>query len=129
MEERERYRRRRLTPTELLAVDDHLATCESCRRQLADREQRAAAVTALQTALQQTAELETGHLSPQLLSRYVNGALDAVQREITASHLEACAACAAMVEDLREFPALTAVVTEEPAPESGAAPRARPRAL
>ena len=42
----EAYRRRALPPRELLAVDDHLATCEECRLRLAAREPLSGALAA-----------------------------------------------------------------------------------
>lgn len=47
-EQVERYRRRTLPPAELLAVDDHIAGCPTCRRRLAAGEPLAAAHAAFE---------------------------------------------------------------------------------
>jgi hypothetical protein len=105
------FRLRRLTPADLLAVDDHLAACEECRLKLPE-----AVVGRAFGALR--AQLETGpptHLTYEQMERYVDGGSDGVEREIAEAHLDACAGCADETADLAEFRAKgTPSVTPRP---------------
>jgi anti-sigma factor RsiW len=95
-----RYRYACLTPMELLAVDDHLATCEFCRQQLRSGLNVPAALQQLHANLQVVAESE--HLPPAQCTAFVHNRLDAVERELVTSHLEECRSCAAQVQFLQQ---------------------------
>jgi anti-sigma factor RsiW len=98
----ERYRQRTLPAAELLEADDHLATCEMCRRRLTNEQQVQAAAQSLRADL--TAVGWT-HLSYERLAAYVEGGIDQTEHEIADSHLELCAQCAREIDELREFTA------------------------
>jgi hypothetical protein len=98
----ERYRRRALSPVELLDADDHMAACEMCRQRLGDEPRERAAANSMRADL---AAAEMIHLDYELLAAYVKGELRPIDREITDSHLELCAQCDAEVNELRAFAA------------------------
>ncbi len=95
-----RYRYARLAPEELLAVDDHLVTCEFCQQQLRSAMNVQAALQQLRTNLQ--CGPETEHLQPEQRTAFVHNRLDAVERELVTSHLQECASCAAQIRFLQE---------------------------
>ena len=96
------YRQRTLTPDDLLAMEDHLASCEACRRQLASVEHRGAVSRSLRTALQPDADAPA-HLQYEQLAAYVDDTSDDVDCEIVEAHVELCAMCAEELQDLRAF--------------------------
>src|SRR5262245_49395304 len=96
----ERYRRRALSPAELLDADDHLVECEMCRRRLGDEPRERAAAISLRAELSST---ELTHLDYERLAAYVEGELDPIDREIADSHLKLCAQCDAELNELRAF--------------------------
>jgi anti-sigma factor RsiW len=95
-----RYNLRELSPTELLTVDDHLATCAACRDQVCDPESAQVAFRFLRGSLEEDAQT---HIPYEQLAAYVDNLADDVDREIVQSHLELCSDCAIEVEDLRTF--------------------------
>jgi anti-sigma factor RsiW len=105
----ERYRQRTLSPAEWLAAEDHIATCEACRRQLGEAEPLPEEVAALWAAFRPEAGAKPEHLSYEQLAAYVDDELDEVDREIVESHLELCPTCEAAVRDLRALQAEMAV--------------------
>jgi hypothetical protein len=116
----ERYRERRLTAGELLAVHGHLAGCEPCRSQLLQLYPVRASLDALRADLA-AALREPLHLSYDELAGYVDGALAPAEREVADSHLTLCTRCGEEVSDLRALRADLNARIE-------AAPRARIRA-
>ena len=114
----ERYRRRVLSPVELLDVDDHMAACEMCRRRGGDEPRERAAARSLGADLSATGMT---HLDYERLAAYVEGELDPIDREIADSHLKLCARCDSELNELRAFATrMAAYPAEEYAP---AAPR------
>lgn len=101
-----RYRHARLAAAELLVVDDHLVHCEFCRQQLRRRMNPQAALLSLQTNLQVVTEEE--HLSSAQLTAFRNNSLSVVERELIASHLEFCSACATQLQTATETKATRA---------------------
>jgi anti-sigma factor ChrR (cupin superfamily) len=94
----EGYRRRRLEPDELLELDDHVATCTACRKAL--RELLAeGGLWKLRASLEAEATPTSDHLSRSCLAAYEAGGLNAVERELAASHLEFCPECAARLKN------------------------------
>lgn len=96
----EQYRRRSLSPVELLDAGDHLVACEECRARIADVEKIDASLSALRADFQQHARAPQQHLTYQQLSAYVDDGLDGVDREIVDSHVAVCASCK---EEMREL--------------------------
>jgi|SRR5262245_528506 len=94
----ERYRRRALSPAELLDVDDHMAACEKCRRRLGDEPRERAAAKSLRADLGATGMT---HLDYERMAAYVEGGLDPIDREIIDSHLKLCDRCDSELNELR----------------------------
>ena len=98
----EKYRRRVMSPTDTLAADDHLASCESCRDLAREPLQIEAIVSALRENLGSgVVGLETDHPSYEQIVALVDGEIDQASLDAVESHLEICAACADDVSDLR----------------------------
>jgi anti-sigma factor RsiW len=122
----EAYVRRALPATEVLAADDHLASCEACRARLSG--DPAAALARLRTSLDSG---RPDHPAHEELAAYVDGALGDVEKEILETHLEGCGPCAAEAGGLRDVRAELRPHHEyRPSPRpvavAGAAPRWRP---
>jgi len=94
-----RYEGRRLSPGELLAADDHLATCAACRARLEERSEAVAIVQSLRAE----SAAATDHPDYEQLEAVVDGTADEAGREIVTHHTQDCAACA---DELRELMAL-----------------------
>jgi anti-sigma factor RsiW len=92
----ERYRRRALSASELLELDDHLATCADCRVQMAGSRELAAAWALLSAA----PETGAAHLTYEQLAGYVDDALDGPEQGSVRQHLDQCPQCAAEARDL-----------------------------
>ena len=100
----ELYRRRVMSPAELLAADDHFAACEDCRRHAGEPLQMDAVVSGLRANLRAGATvLESDHLSYEQIAALVDDEIGEAEREALGSHLEICALCAEEVNDLRVF--------------------------
>jgi hypothetical protein len=94
------YQRQKLTPAELLGVDDHLAGCAECRRLIESALNNDAA--GLYADL--TAEAAVGsHLTFDQSAAYVDGLLTGEERRVVEDHLASCARCAPLTDDLRAF--------------------------
>lgn len=95
----EDYQRQKLTPAELLGVDDHLAECAECRRLVES--------TLNHDAARLYADLAEGavgrHLSFEQSAAYVDGLLTGDERRMIEDHLASCAQCAPLTADLRVF--------------------------
>lgn len=99
----ERYGQRKLSAAELIAADNHLAVCESCRRRAADPQWADASVDFIRQDLTTLAKMETSHLSYEQLAAYVDGDLDQADREIVDSHVELCRTCQDELRELQKF--------------------------
>jgi anti-sigma factor RsiW len=94
------YQRQKLTPAELLGVDDHLAECAECRR-LAESALNSDAV---RLYAELAAEATVGqHLTFEQSAAYVDGLLGGDERRMIEDHLASCAQCALGAADLRAF--------------------------
>lgn len=116
----DRYAARNSTAAETLAVQTHIAACESCRAKLAqivDAEKAFAAIHSDLVFDDSTDEPE--HLAYERLESFLDGKLDAVDREIAESHLAFCAECSEDLADLQTYreiahaPAATNLQTAE----------------
>lgn len=83
---------------ELLAVEEHLDACDTCRDAL--RAGASAATGSLVRKLVAAAE-DFACPDERLLQRYVENRVDAAEREIVETHVEDCARCARNLEALR----------------------------
>jgi anti-sigma factor RsiW len=97
----ERYRQRRLSPSELLALDDHLTGCAACQRLLREMKPVEEAISALRSNLQTTPLAASDHWTREQLLGYAEGRLDEIERELAESHLEFCQQCSAQAAELR----------------------------
>ena len=124
----EQYRRGSVAPEELLALDDHLASCGACRVRLAEVERCGEVLSSLRSGLQDLAAFDAGHLSFEELSAYVDGSLDPVEVEMTESHLAVCRDCESEMRDLTGFSeAASPQFTKDYAPSVSTPERAAPR--
>src|SRR5918992_1663931 len=104
------YGARTLNSEELLAVDRHLASCNTCHERLAGM---------LHKASEGSYDLSIGeepfHLDyDQHLVPYVDGVANEIDREIVESHTALCSRCADEVRDLQEFRQQPSAPTERP---------------
>jgi hypothetical protein len=95
-EQLKRYQRSILPPDELLAVDDHLAECPTCRSSFGTQ----AEINA-RALIEEESEPFSEHLGYDEMAGFVDGDLDKVSFEIVAVHLEDCSTCFDEVEALR----------------------------
>ncbi len=111
------YLERALPPAELLAADDHLASCEACRGSLRERAaEKRPLVAALGSLL--PAERTAAHLTYEQLAAYVDHEAGAAEREAIESHLGVCSMCKEEARDLfafRETMAASPAQAAEPA--------------
>ncbi|MGH9846160.1 MAG: zf-HC2 domain-containing protein [Blastocatellia bacterium] len=98
----ENYRQCELAPNELLSVDDHLAACVECRRQIKTALNYGAAEVALYAQLPAETDAPS-HLNFEQSAGYVDGLLTGDERQTVKDHLASCAQCAMAVDDLRAF--------------------------
>ena len=94
------YSERALPPQELLAVDNHLASCDVCH-------QRLTGILPAVAKLPGSQSFESGgpfHLDyEQHLEPYVDGKANEIEREIVDSHVALCSKCANDLRDLLAF--------------------------
>src|SRR5947209_4493610 len=86
------YRRRNLSPSELLWVDDHIAKCEACRSRIVEEGRLEAAIRAWKADLE-AVEKEVDHCTYEQIAAYVDGKLDDADLETMESHLALCLQC------------------------------------
>jgi hypothetical protein len=94
------YQLNKITPDELLELDEHIQSCESCRNRLHQKKDNDS-FRWLQSELRTTAVKNPGHLSYDQLESYVDGCLDSVDLENVESHLHICNECKTDVNELR----------------------------
>ena len=98
------YRQRSLVPAELLAVDDHLATCEVCyERVISLQPNLPRSIGALSSDLTGSEPYVDDHLTYESIAALVDDDADEIGREIATSHLEVCGFCSQELEALREM--------------------------
>lgn len=106
---------------ELLAADDHLASCADCRALAWGGEAIQQTFASLDADLRALDFEEDEHLSYERIAAFVRRELDEVERETVESHLTLCDDCAGDVRDLSAF-ATQVQAPREPRP----APPVRP---
>lgn len=101
-----------LSPDKLLALDDHISTCENCRSAVnAHPVDRSAIVASL------IPPVEDPHLSFERMQAYVDGPRDDVEREIADHHLQDCGLCREQLRDLEILSAeLSTIVVTSASP-------------
>lgn len=101
----EQYSRRTLAAPDLLAADDHLAACESCRELASRTSAGAGSLAALRADLRVAAQFDVEHLEAEQMTAYVDQDLEAADLGIVESHLAICSMCLDEINDLRAFSA------------------------
>src|SRR6059058_3244448 len=101
LQDLERYRRRKMLPEELLATNDHLATCDMCYERFGGDGQLEAAYKLAREFLKADDEMEHNHLLYEQKVAYLDKKLSERDRKILESHLLLCQKCETEVEDLR----------------------------
>jgi len=105
----EDYLRQELSGAELLNLSDHLALCETCRKDVAQVSSDDTAFMALRAELfcpqaeTPFAPEKYGHLTVEEIANYVEGKQAAEDPNIVKDHLAVCDECSLAVEDLRAF--------------------------
>jgi len=95
------YRENRLTPGEILALDDHVAICPGCREALRETKPRNRSLSKLQASLRMEDVGSSDHLTQEECADYAKGRMDAVDVELSESHLNFCPECTLRVAGLR----------------------------
>jgi hypothetical protein len=88
-----------LAPDRLVALDDHLASCETCRSRALSLGHAASRLETLRTDVLALDE----HLSEDEVEHLAAGTLPPHERRRVDRHLAACAVCASDAADLREW--------------------------
>jgi anti-sigma factor RsiW len=96
----EAYRQRELDVSGRNALASHLAACEACLRRVVDAAHFNVAFASLKESFLARADEEPFHLSREELKRYTEGRMDQPDRTIFESHLEDCAECRKLAQDL-----------------------------
>lgn len=104
----EGFRRRTLSPDELITVAEHLGGCDSCRAALLP----AAAQQSRVAAFGESFLSDAAHLEYEQISGLMDDKLTPQERAAALSHLAFCAACANEVKDLAAFKASLAPARE-----------------
>ena len=99
------YRQRTLAPDAFLAVHGHVSECARCAARCYEPSQSCTDYETLLAALTPAADEPPYHLTHETAAAYIVDKLDEIDREPVVTHLEVCAECAAMVEQLRALPA------------------------
>jgi anti-sigma factor RsiW len=107
----EAYRRRELDASGRDALASHLAACEECLGRVVDASHFNVAFASLKESFLSRADEEPFHLSLEELKRYTRGQLDEPDSTIFESHLEDCAECSRLAQDM--VLARPAVATQE----------------
>jgi hypothetical protein len=94
---------RTLPAAELTALASHIASCDACKEQFRLTRRTRAVDASLSFTLAPEAWLRHEHLQYEQIASYIEGGLDAEEREIADLHLRGCVGCAEDVRSLREF--------------------------
>lgn len=106
-----RYLSKTLPPNELLTADDHLAECQSCRKESGNLSSNQQNIEFLKIEVLKK-EVAGNHLTYEQINSYVDNEIDDIAREIVETHKIVCTECAT---ELREIQELREILN--PAPE------------
>jgi hypothetical protein len=95
------FRRREMPPDSIVKLDAHLAGCESCRARVASPSELRRRHAEMTASLAEAVD----HVSEDEVQAFVNGTLPTARRHEIERHLRECRACAAEIDDLRNFAA------------------------
>src|SRR5437764_14459876 len=99
------YRAKRLSPSGLLAADEHLAGCDDCREALLGGDDGSAAdslIDALTTETGDGTNDEDEHLPYDTLEAWIDARLSPREHRAASAHLQSCARCVGDLADLRD---------------------------
>lgn len=96
----ESYRQRELDASGRNALSSHLAACEVCLRRVVDAAHFNVAFASLKESFLLPADEEPFHLSREELKRYTQGQVNQPDSTIFESHLEDCAECSRLAQEL-----------------------------
>lgn len=117
------YVRGALHPSTLVATDDHLEACASCRAALARESDASFGAEAFGRALATPdARPESPHLTFEHLRGAVDGTLDAADAEWVEAHAGLCMMCAEELRDLQRYAPFVPIKIAGVAPEPSAPP-------
>ncbi|HLK56778.1 MAG TPA: hypothetical protein VKU00_09450 [Chthonomonadaceae bacterium] len=109
-EEADAYLQRSLPSQMRWNLDQHLSTCQECRRRVRLDAVETQATAFLESDLTSLQPEEEAHLSYEEMEAYLENRADPLLREIVAEHSALCALCAT---ELRELQAFRLLVLEE----------------
>jgi hypothetical protein len=114
------FRARKLSPSELFALGEHLAGCAACRAELEFSDAFAGRAGFLKSEFANAGRFPE-HLSFEQLSEFVDNRLNEFDRELVESHLSICPVCEREAIELRAFAA-----SLEPSAPLAVAPSSEP---
>jgi len=100
-EQWKRYKTMDLDTEELKQIDEHLAKCEQCRKQILSEEQLQQAITRLSSQI--FADTTNDCITYDLLADYIDERLSGEEKMRVEEHLMVCARCAEDFRSLSEF--------------------------
>ncbi len=104
-----KYRDRELLPADLVSIDEHLGSCESCRTELAEL---ASPGTATLSAI---LEARDEHITYEQMDAWVENSMDADERELVMSHVGLCGFCAQQLKAYEGYAQAMAAAIPPPA--------------
>jgi hypothetical protein len=93
------YFQRRLSPAQLLALDDHVTQCGKCRERLRAIVSADYALVSLRNSVERDTAFDD-HLPVDRLREYVADRMDTIDRELAASHVGVCNVCRSLADRL-----------------------------
>jgi anti-sigma factor RsiW len=99
----EGYWARQLAAADLLAVEQHMSTCKSCRERVAGAAGMQTCFSALKAGLDDESASEPEHLTFEQMLAYAEETLDEAECDIVTSHLAVCDLCTREAADIRTF--------------------------
>jgi hypothetical protein len=91
-----------LEANQLLSIDEHLESCNLCRKSITEVSKLKPSDLISSLALNELEETDHLFVSEQLIA-YLDNSIDDINREIVESHIQGCPSCAAELNDLRAF--------------------------
>lgn len=99
----DRYRQQSLPPNELLATNDHLASCEACYLRFSIEDDLDIAYMLARTSVGQLEGAASDHLVYEQITAYLDNELSAEEAALLDSHLKDCGECKLELGELRSL--------------------------
>jgi len=96
------FRERTIPPEEQLALDAHLAACDSCRHLLRPHGSGKTSLLQFEEGLLASEDGVEMHLTYEEMTAYLDGKADPVTREIVEGHADVCRQCQQELEEMRQ---------------------------